>query len=792
MEWDPWPRSDYLGLARYVTPEAKRCLSLNVNRCDLTGEDKDVRYQIVKAIYDALLEKRIYYDPPRYDPSSFRQSICTPAEILNERLQVTCLDLATLFCGLCLGYDLLSTIVVIKEHALAVVSLENWRGTTYRRERSLFDGGILTDPDRFREFIQLIDEHAYLAIECTGFAYSEKLAQMQDERYPESIQRVNGVLEFQQAVRAGRKQLDLQTRPFQAAIDIDLAHKRVEPHSFVAIALPPKPFLAPSLPEQGVVGREDLLRDLKQYLFTRQTLTLTALDGLPGAGKTTLAIALAHDPEVRKYFSDGVLWAGLGKDVQKESDIVLHLDRWARMLGISSQDLGKSSPEVVESLLIALKDPNRNVRSWGAISLGKLGKSSPEVAESLLAVLEGSDEWVGSRSLHSAAAAYLGNLQTSLPAVKEGLLAALKDPDENVRHWAVDSLKKLEISSPEIISALFVIEEKEYLDEFGKSSYLEAFKKLDEYIYYKTAGSRGILGKPLSEMISNLLAVLGDPDERMESGSLHSMAVACLGALGKSSSEVIGGLLAALEDPDGNVRYWAVNSLGELEASSPEVVRALLTILKNPDEGAGFLAAKILSKLGNSSSEVAGELLTALKDPNEEVRSRAIRSLVESKAPSPEVVSTLFTTLKDADEYASIRAAGMLGELGSSSPEVVEGLLIILRDPDEKVRSKVTRILRYLESPTSEVMKILSVALKDPEKEVRSSVAYILGRALTRLEPPPPEVIEGLLAALKDSQKEVRSEAAEGLFAALKDAEKNVDKEVYPEVIERWGKLGSY
>src|SRR5947209_1723902 len=109
MEWDSWSRIDYLGLARYVTPEATRWLSLDVNRFDLTGEDKAVRRRIVKAIYDALQAKRIYYDPARYDPSSFLQTICTPAEILDERQQVACLDLTTLFCGLCLGNNLLST-----------------------------------------------------------------------------------------------------------------------------------------------------------------------------------------------------------------------------------------------------------------------------------------------------------------------------------------------------------------------------------------------------------------------------------------------------------------------------------------------------------------------------------------------------------------------------------------------------------------------------------------------------------------------------------------------------------
>src|SRR5690348_10624906 len=48
-----------------------------------------------------------------------------------------------------------------------------------------------------------------------------------------------------------------------------------------------------------LVGRASLLEQLKAYLCAGSNVVLTALHGLPGVGKTTLALALVADPEVQ-------------------------------------------------------------------------------------------------------------------------------------------------------------------------------------------------------------------------------------------------------------------------------------------------------------------------------------------------------------------------------------------------------------------------------------------------------------------------------------------------------------
>src|SRR5262249_2345574 len=73
----------------------------------------------------------------------------------------------------------------------------------------------------------------------------------------------------------------------------------------------------PAIPEvlgntHRLLGRDDLLMQVKLRLLQGDSLALTALNGLPGIGKTALAVALATDREVQMRFCDGILWAGLG------------------------------------------------------------------------------------------------------------------------------------------------------------------------------------------------------------------------------------------------------------------------------------------------------------------------------------------------------------------------------------------------------------------------------------------------------------------------------------------------
>ncbi|NES44888.1 NB-ARC domain-containing protein, partial [Moorena sp. SIO2C4] len=93
------------------------------------------------------------------------------------------------------------------------------------------------------------------------------------------------------------------------------------------------PFQAPPLPPY-YVKRPEVSQRLKQILLSKETATagtlvVSAIYGLGGIGKSTLAAALARDEEVQSHFTDGIFWATLGQN----PDILSFLSTWIQQLG---------------------------------------------------------------------------------------------------------------------------------------------------------------------------------------------------------------------------------------------------------------------------------------------------------------------------------------------------------------------------------------------------------------------------------------------------------------------------
>src|SRR5581483_3700046 len=86
----------------------------------------------------------------------------------------------------------------------------------------------------------------------------------------------------------------------------------------------------PVLPAtRKLVGRDELLNRLKNELRNTQEGNAFALVGMPGVGKSALALTFVRDAEVRECFYEGILWV----DVGPQPNILNILSRWGALLG---------------------------------------------------------------------------------------------------------------------------------------------------------------------------------------------------------------------------------------------------------------------------------------------------------------------------------------------------------------------------------------------------------------------------------------------------------------------------
>ena len=96
------------------------------------------------------------------------------------------------------------------------------------------------------------------------------------------------------------------------------------------------PLYDPAIPSQvcksaWMCGQDELLQQMKQGLCAGGQSISSALYGMQGVGKTTVAVELVHDCDIQRFFQDGILWVELGP----RPNIPELLRRWGILLGLT-------------------------------------------------------------------------------------------------------------------------------------------------------------------------------------------------------------------------------------------------------------------------------------------------------------------------------------------------------------------------------------------------------------------------------------------------------------------------
>jgi hypothetical protein len=289
--WPTWAKINEKDLAKYVLGKVAGRVWLEPNRDD-TFKLPDGRRLVAAAIYRALVNRKIRYSAPPYNPDLAVQEIRDPLTMLDGSGNGTCLDLALLYAGAALGNELLPLVVLLKGHALVAVSTTCGQREFNAPIRKTDEGdwvaqGLLYDPNTLK---RLVDEGEYFLIECTGFAASGVLL----PTVPEGIGRVDGLLSFDRAVTAGREQLDRPDRTFLFAVDIAFLQHfgKVAPHEPPGWSLEALPDLRRRLTRiledhRVFGGRDTELRRIDDFVAKTSSGYLL-VTGPSGCGKTAL------------------------------------------------------------------------------------------------------------------------------------------------------------------------------------------------------------------------------------------------------------------------------------------------------------------------------------------------------------------------------------------------------------------------------------------------------------------------------------------------------------------------
>jgi HEAT repeat protein len=368
-------------------------------------------------------------------------------------------------------------------------------------------------------------------------------------------------------------------------------------------------------------------------------------------------------------------------------------------------------PRALEPLILALKDPDPEVRWRAAMAVGNFKDS--RIIELLQFVLL-NDE---SGNVRGAAAYTLSKIQD--PRIEKMFAAILKSKDYRLRHigawalvtcrypYAIDLLiPTLADKNPQVASVAL-----DGLIGKGASSdsLIEALKSKNPQIRSSAALILKRIKDPNS--VDKLVTVLRG--NRLEA---RCQAALILGEI--QDNRAVEHLIKMLNDEEAEARQAAAMALGEIR--DPLAVEPLICKLKDNNFEVRKKAAHALGTIGDPKAVVP--LIDALEDKNLSYAGSAAWALGRIRDPS--AVNPLIIALKHNNSELSMWAAQALGEINDRV--AIEPLVGTLGDTNIETKAYAIESLGKLKA--TQAVEVLIAALKDKHLRVRRSAVEALGK----------------------------------------------------------------
>ena len=412
--------------------------------------------------------------------------------------------------------------------------------------------------------------------------------------------------------------------------------------------------------------------------------------------------------------------------------------------GCSQQSLTALRPTTTpktETLIVALEDPEPEVRAQAARELGEkgdvlaieplielLGDISPDVQQSAIDAL-----------------VKFGNLAI------DPLIATLENGDYITRPNAATALSQInddrivELLLKDLIStdndvqksAVVALGNRKLSDSDAQLMIL-ALSDNDPYVREAAAEGLGLIKE--TRAVVPLITMLTSYETDMIASEIATVSLIQIGA------PSVEPLIALLSNDDPWIQYTAEDALSRI---GDPAVEQLIAALKDSNPQVRKFAAEALGEI--KDARAVEPLLVTLRDEDENVRNGSRGALSSIGAPA---VEPFIALLKDEDP--EIRRAAVLGLSGIKDDRTIEPIIAALQDENDVVRSTAAEALG--KKNDARAVEPLIIALTDAETRVRWAAVNSLGELKDARS------VESLIMALKDEDSTVRDAAAQALL----------------------------